>query len=123
SKLQSCFVVSNEIVVHNEYLFAPAESKKSVELSDQLRRRLRSRAASVKSDNVAEFTGERAASRKLHRHHSVLLQCQQIETWCRSSIDIGFYLDTIHPAGRSDLEIRCNFSEDFVRLAHNHMVG
>ena len=98
-KLQSRLVVSNKIVVDNEDLFAPAELQKPVEFSDQLRWGLRPRAASIEGDDVAELAGERAASRKLHRHETVLLQCQQVETRYRGAIDIGLFRNTIQPAG------------------------
>src|ERR1035437_8194590 len=55
----------------NGYRFPPAELQKRVEFSNQLRRGLRPRTASVQRDDVAKITGERAASRKLHRHGTV----------------------------------------------------
>src|SRR5208337_2334342 len=70
-ELQSRLVISDKIVVDNEYFFPPAELQKRVEFSNQLRRGLRPRTASVQRDDVAKITGERAASRKLHRHGTV----------------------------------------------------
>src|SRR5260370_3905254 len=98
-EFQSSLVISNKIIDDNEYSFPAAEMQKRVEFSDQLRRRFRPRAASVDRYDVAKLTRKRAASRKLHRHEGVFLQCQQVETRHRRATDIRFFRNTVQPAG------------------------
>src|SRR5260370_13284808 len=90
-EFQSSLVISNKIIVDNEYFFPPAELQKRVEFSDQLRLRFRPRAASVDRYDVAKLTRKRAASRKLHRHEGLFVQCQQVGTRHRGATDISSF--------------------------------
>ena len=70
-------LVSDEIVVHEEDVAAPAAGVQAVELGDDLLRGLDAHTVAEQGGDVAEIAVERAAARELDAHAGVSLEVQQ----------------------------------------------
>ena len=121
-QFERALMVPDEVVVDDEDKAAPAELEHSVELRNQLIRRLGSGPPAIDRDDVAELALKWTASRELHCHGDVLVHVEQIEAGNRRLADIGLVMDHIEPLGGAALKISDNAVKHLVRLAHDHVV-